>query len=156
MDIKPIPEGYRSITPYLSIDCAAAAIDFYRRAFGATEQFRLALPDGSVGHAELRIGDSTIMLADGCEQGVARSPRTLGGSSVGLHLYVEDVDAVYAQAVAAGARAISEPKDQFYGDRSGTLEDPFGHMWFVASHKEDLLPAEIEKRVAALFGDGKG
>lgn len=155
MAVQPIPDGYRSVTPYLSVEGAAAAIDFYVRAFGATEMFRLPMPDGRVGHAELRIGDSPVMLADVCEQGPSRSPRQIGGTAVGLHLYVTDVDAVFARAVEAGAKPLQPPKDQFYGDRTGLLEDPFGHVWFIATHKEDLLPAEIEKRAAAAFG-GEG
>lgn len=155
MAVQPVPEAYRSVTPYLCVDGAAAAIDFYKRAFAAEELFRLAMPDGRVGHAELRIGDTPVMLADACEEGPSRSPRTLGGTSVGLHLYVEDVDAVFQRTVEAGARVIRPLQDQFYGDRTGTVEDPYGHVWFLASHREDLLPAEIEKRAAALMSGGK-
>lgn len=155
MAIQPIPEGYRSVTPYLCIDGAVAAIEFYKRAFGAEELFRLPTPDGRIGHAELRIGDTPVMLADACDEGPLRAPPAGGGASVGLHLYVDDVDAVFQRAVAAGARVVRSLQDQFYGDRNGTVTDPWGHVWFLASHKEDLLPAEIEKRAAALFG-GKG
>lgn len=155
MAVQPVPEAYRSVTPYLCVDGAAAAIDFYKRAFAAEELFRLAMPDGRVGHAELRIGDTPVMLADACEEGPSRSPRTLGGTSVGLHLYVEDVDTVFRRTVEAGARVIRPLQDQFYGDRTGTVEDPYGHVWFLASHREDLLPAEIEKRAAALMSGGK-
>jgi len=151
MAVKPIPDSYHSLTPYLGIQGAAQAIDFYKRAFGATELFRLTAPDGRIGHAELRIGDSPIMLADSCEEGPLRPPSALDGSSVGLHVYVEDVDAVFAQAVAAGAKTVRPVQDQFYGDRSGTLKDPFGHLWFLATHKEDLTPEEIDRRAAVLF-----
>lgn len=153
MSVKPIPEGYHSLTPYLGIDSAAAAIEFYQHAFGATQVMRLDMPDGKVGHAELRIGDSAIMLASPCGEMAFGSPRD-NHTSVGLHLYVNDVDAQYAQAIGAGATAISEPKDQFYGDRSGTLKDPFGHVWFIASRKEDLTEAQIRQRAAEMFKQG--
>jgi PhnB protein len=151
MTVKAIPDGYHSVTPYLSIRGAAQALEFYQRAFNATELFRLVAPSGEIGHAEIRIGDSAIMLADPCEEGSFRHPQSLGGSSVGLHLYVEDVDALFAQAVAAGAKTIRAVQDQFYGDRTGTLEDPFGHVWFLATHKEELTPEEINQRAEALF-----
>jgi PhnB protein len=151
MTVKAIPDGYHSVTPYLSIRGAAQALEFYQRAFNATEVFRLVAPSGEIGHAEIRIGDSAIMLADPCEEGSFRHPQSLGGSSVGLHLYVEDVDALFAQAVAAGAKTIRAVQDQFYGDRTGTLEDPFGHVWFLATHKEELTPEEINQRAEALF-----
>jgi PhnB protein len=151
MAVKPIPDGYHSVTPYLSIQGAAEAIEFYKRALSATELFRLATPSGQIGHAEIRIGDSAIMLADPCETGVFRSPQSLGGSSIGLHVYVEDVDALFAQAVDAGAKVVHPVQDQFYGDRTGTLEDPFGHVWFLATHKEDLAAEEINQRAEALF-----
>jgi PhnB protein len=154
MPVKPIPDGYHSVTPYLSIAGAAKAIDFYKRAFGAAELFRLVAPNGTIGHAEIKIGDSAIMLADPCEQGLFRNPQSLGGSSIGLHIYVADVDSMFAQAVAAGATAVRPVQDQFYGDRTGTLEDPFGHVWFLATHKEDLTPEEINKRAEALFQQG--
>lgn len=154
MSVKPIPEGYRSVTPYLSIKGAAKAIEFYKRAFGATELARLVTPTGEIGHAEIRIGDSIIMLADPCEDGAFRSPQSLGGSSVGLHVYVDNVDAQFAQAISAGAKEIKPVQDQFYGDRTGTLEDPFGHVWFLATHKEDLTPEEINKRAETLFKHG--
>jgi len=149
-----IPDGYHSVTPYLSINNAADAIEFYKRAFSATELFRLVAPSGEIGHAEIKIGNSAIMLADPCETGVFRSPQSLGGSSVGLHVYVEDVDALFAQAVEEGATVVKPVQDQFYGDRNGTLEDPFGHVWFLASHKEDLTPEEINKRAEAFFKQG--
>jgi PhnB protein len=151
MSVKPIPDGYHSITPYLCIKGAAEAIEFYKRAFDATEVFRLATPNGEIGHAELRIGNSSLMLSDACDQSPLRNPQTQGGSSTGLHLYVEDVDAQFAQAVDAGAKVVRPLLDQFYGDRTGTLEDPFGHVWFLASHIEDLSPEEISRRAEALF-----
>jgi PhnB protein len=151
MTIKRIPDGYHSVTPYLSIKGAAEAIEFYKRAFNATELFRLVAPNGQIGHAEIKIGNSAIMLADACEDGAFRNPQSLGGSSVGLHVYVEDVDALFVQAVKAGAKAVRPVQDQFYGDRTGTLEDPFGHVWFLATHKEDLTPEEINRRAEALF-----
>ncbi len=151
MTAKPIPEGYHSVTPYLGIDGAAAAIEFYKQAFGAIELFRLVAPGGEIGHAEIRIGNSPIMLADGCAEGPFRSPRALGGSSIGLHVYVDDVDALFARAVAAGAKVVRPLQDQFYGDRTGTLEDPYGHVWFLATHKEDLTPEEIDRRAQALY-----
>ena len=154
MTIKSIPDGYHSVTPYLSIKGAAQAIEFYKRAFSATELFRLVAPSGEIGHAEIKIGDSPIMLADPCEEGAFRNPQSLGGSSVGLHVYVEDVDALFVQAVDAGAKAVKPVQDQFYGDRTGTLEDPFGHVWFLATHKEDLAPEEINRRAEALFKQG--
>jgi PhnB protein len=154
MAIKPIPDGYHSVTPYLSIKGAADAIEFYKRAFNATELFRLVAPSGEIGHAEIKIGDSPIMLADPCEEGAFRNPQSLGGSSVGLHVYVEDVDALFVQAVDAGAKTVRPVQDQFYGDRTGTLEDPFGHVWFLATHKEELTPEEINRRAEALFKEG--
>lgn len=151
MTIKPIPDGYHSVTPYLSIKSAADAIEFYKRAFSATELFRLVTPRGEIGHAEIKIGNSPIMLADPCETGAFRSPQSLCGSSNGLYIYVEDVDALFAQAIDAGAKVVKAVQDQFYGDRNGTLEDPFGHVWFLGTHIEDLTPEEINKRAEALF-----
>ena len=150
MTTKAIPDGYHSATPYLIIKGAGRAIDYYKDAFGATELFRMAEPDGRVGHAEIRIGDSVIMLADEHPNMGYRSPRSLGGSAVSIMLYVEDVDATFARAVDHGAQVQRAVTDQFYGDRSGTLEDPFGHVWTVATHVEDVPPEEIERRVAAL------
>lgn len=149
MSIKPIPDGYHSITPYLSIKGAAEAIEFYKRAFNATELFRLVTPNGDIGHAEIKIGDSPVMLADPCEreQIAFCSPQSLGG----LHVYVENVDALFEQAVAAGATVTRPVENQFYGDRTGTLTDPFGHLWFLATHKEDLSPEEIDKRADVMF-----
>ncbi len=151
MSVKAIPEGFHSITPYLSIKGATEAIEFYKRAFNAVEAFRLPTPSGEIGHAELVIGDSHIMMSDSCEDSPIPNPHELGGSSVGLHLYVEDVDTIFAQAVNAGASEVKAVEDQFYGDRMGTLKDPFGHIWFLSTHKEDLDPDEIEKRAEALF-----
>ena len=151
MTVKPIPDGYHSVTPYLMIKGASEAIEFYKQAFDAIEIFRLSRPNGQIGHAEIKIGDSSIMLADPCEQGAFHSPQSLGGSSVGLHIYVEDSDAQFAQAVQAGAKEIKPVQDQFYGDRTGTVEDPFGHIWFLATHKEDIAPEEINRRAEALF-----
>ncbi len=150
--VKPIPEGYHTATPYLIITNAAKAIEFYKEVFGATELSRLATPDGKVGHAELKIGDSRIMLADEWPEWDARSPQTIGGSPVVIMLYVEDVDAVVSGAVAAGAKLFKPVSDQFYGDRSGSITDPFGHKWTIATHKEDVSPEEMRKRAAALFG----
>ncbi len=149
MTVKPIPEGYHSVTPYLSVKGAANAIEFYKKAFGATELMRLADPSGKVGHAEIQIGDSPIMLADEYPEMNFRSPQSYGGSPVCLLLYVEDVDARTARAVAAGAKLLRPVKDQFYGDRSGTVADPFGHVWTLATHKEDISPEEINKRFEA-------
>jgi len=143
---KAIPDGYQTATPYLIIEGAAAAIDFYKRVFGATELMRMIEPSGRVGHAEIRIGDSVIMLADEHPNMGYRSPRSLGGSSVGILLYVEHVDLVFERGVEAGARVQRAVADQFYGDRSGTLEDPFGHVWTVATHIEDVPPEELQRR----------
>jgi PhnB protein len=148
-DVKPIPDGYPQITPYLCVDGAAAAIDFYRQVFGATERMRMPAPEGRIGHAELQIGDSKIMLADEHPEMDFRSPRAIGGTPVLLHLYVEDVDNVVGRAVAAGAKVVRPVQDQFYGDRSGSVADPYGHIWHVATHTEDLSPDEIRKRAAA-------
>jgi PhnB protein len=147
--VKPIPDGYHSVTPYLSIRGAADAIEFYKRAFGATEVMRMAQPDGRVGHAELQIGDSRVMLADESPEMDFRSPKAIGGTPVMLHLYVEDSDAVVGRAVSAGAKLLRPVQDQFYGDRSGTVADPYGHVWHVSTHKEDLSMDEIGKRAAA-------
>jgi PhnB protein len=146
---KPIPDGYHAITPYLIIDGAARAIDFYKAAFGATELFRIAGPDGKIGHAELRIGDSVVMLADEHHEQGHHSPRKLGGSPVSLLLYVEGVDKVVDRAVTQGAVLKRPVADQFYGDRTGTVEDPFGHQWHISTHVEDVPPAELERRAKA-------
>src|SRR5216684_2657647 len=145
--VKSIPDGYHSITPYLVIKGAAAAIEFYKKAFAAVEFVRMPQPDGRVGHAELKIGGSVIMMADEYPEIEAVGPKTLGNSPVGLLLYVEDVDAVFAKAVSLGAVIKKPLADQFYGDRSGTVEDPFGHKWTIATHKEDVAPEEMKKRM---------
>jgi PhnB protein len=154
-NVKPIPEGHRTVTPYLAIKNAAGALDFYERAFGATVRYKLSMPDGRVGHAEIELGDSVIMLADEFPEYGGKSPEALGGSPVSIHLYVPDVDAFFKRALAAGARERKRVEDQFYGDRSGQLEDPFGHLWWVATHKEDVAPEEMQKRVRAMFGGQK-
>jgi PhnB protein len=143
---RPIPEGYHSVTPYLIIKGAAGAIDFYKRAFGATELLRMPQADGRIGHAEIKIGDSHVMLADEYPEMGHRSPQTLGGAGVSLMIYVDNVDEVYKRSIAAGAKEVQPLKDQFYGDRSGTLQDPYGHVWTVATHVEDIEPEEIERR----------
>ncbi len=156
MAIRPIPEGYHTVTPYLIVHDAARALEFYRQAFGATELMRLTGPNGKIGHAEIRIGDSPIMLADEHPAMGAISPQTLGGAAVSILLYVEDVDARFAQAVAAGGTVLRPLQDQFYGDRSGTLRDPFGHTWSLATHKEDVSPEEMERRAAAFMKQQAG
>jgi PhnB protein len=146
MAVKPIPEGYHTLTPYLSLDDAGKAIEFYKRAFGAEERVRMPAPDGRVAHAELQIGDSILMLSDMFEQSVGKTPKELGGTTIGLFMYVEDVDEVFKQAIDAGAKAKQEPEDQFWGDRFGRITDPFGHDWQIATHKEDLTPEQMEQR----------
>ncbi|HEY2498498.1 MAG TPA: VOC family protein [Candidatus Angelobacter sp.] len=148
--VRPIPEGYHNVTPYLIIQGAAAAIDFYKQVFGAVEVMRMPQPDGRIGHAELKFGDSFVMLADEFPEMQIVGPKTLGNSSVGLLLYVNDVDKTVDQAVALGARIKKPVVDQFYGDRSGTIEDPFGHNWTVAVHQEDVSPEEMQRRMAAM------
>lgn len=148
--VKAIPDGYHTVTPYISIKGASDAIAFYKKAFGAEELYRMPMPDGRVGHAELQFGDSRIMLADEMPEmpeAIAKSPRTLGGVTSGLNLYVPDVDATFKRAVDAGAVVRRPLTNQFYGDRSGTVEDPFGHLWTIASHVEDVSPEEMEKRM---------
>ena len=149
MAVKPIPEGYHSVTPHLCVKGAAQAIEFYKKALAASERMRAEQPDGRIGHAEIQIGDSVIMLADEFPEMDARSPQTLGGSPVSIYLYVEDADATFNRAVAAGAKVKRPIADQFYGDRVGGIEDPFGHTWWISTHTEDLSPEEIEKRAAA-------
>lgn len=150
--INSVPEGYHSVIPYLIVDGAGAAIDFYQTAFGAIEVMRMPGPDGKIGHAELKIGDSHIMLADEHPQMGAIGPKTVGGTPVKLMVYLEDVDAVVERAVAAGATITRPVADQFYGDRTGGIEDPFGHSWYVATHIEDVPMDELEKRAAAQHG----
>ena len=149
--VKPVPEGYHTVTPYLIVKGAAQALDFYARAFGAVERLRID-GGGKIGHAEIAIGDSCVMLADEHPEVDALSPTTVGGSPVSLHLYVEDVDAVVARAVAAGATLVRAVADQFYGDRVGGIADPFGHRWFIATHKEDLSNEELQRRSTAQRG----
>jgi PhnB protein len=146
MTVKPIPDGYHSVTPYLIVNDAAGAIEFYKTAFGATELMRLPGPGGKVMHAEIKVGDSPIMLADEFPEMDIRGPQTLGGSPVSILIYVEDVDVRFAAALAAGATEKRPLADQFYGDRSGTLEDPYGHVWTIATHTEDLAPEELQRR----------
>ena len=152
MSVSPIPDGYASVTPYLIISGAKAAIEFYKTVFGATERLCLPGPDGRVAHAELEIEDSVIMLADECPERGAKSPQTYGGSPVSIHLYVNNSDQVYAKALAAGAKSIRPVENQFYGDRSGGFTDPFGHQWHVATHVEDVPPEELQRRLAAMRG----
>jgi PhnB protein len=146
MAVKPIPAGYHTVTPYLVVKDAAKALDYYAKGLGAKELMRMPGPGGKIMHAEIQIGDSRIMLADEFPEMGAKSPQTIGGSPVGICLYVEDVDTRFKQALAAGAKEERPVKDQFYGDRSGTLVDPFGHKWTIATHKEDVSPEEMIKR----------
>jgi len=155
--VKPIPAGYHTLTPYLCIRGATEAIEFYKRAFGAKELLRMDAPGGKIGHAEIQIGDSRIMLADEFPEMpdlILKSPQTLGAASGGLCLYVEDVDALFKRAVDAGAVVKRPLTDQFYGDRSATLEDPSGHIWTISQHVEDVSPEEIQKRLAEMPGQG--
>jgi (E)-2-((N-methylformamido)methylene)succinate hydrolase len=147
---NPVPQGYPRLTPYLVVDGAAKALDFYARVFGATEQMRMPGPGGKIGHAEIRLGDSVVMLADEHPEMGIRAPRAFGGTPVSLMLYVEDVDATVKRALAAGAKLLRPVEDKFYGDRSGTIEDPFGHHWHVSTHVEDVPPEELARRAAAL------
>jgi PhnB protein len=155
-NVKPIPEGYRSVTPYLFVKGAAKAIEFYKNVFGASERMRMPTPDGKILHAELKIGDSIIMLTDENPQMGATSPQTLGGTSSSMHVYVENVDSVAQKAVESGAKLVRPVKDQFYGDRTGTLIDPFGHMWSVATHIEDVSSEEMQKRAASAMSQAAG
>jgi PhnB protein len=152
--VKPVPEGYHNVTPYLIVNGAARALDFYKRVFGATERMRMAGPDGKVGHAEIGIGDSVIMLADEHPEMGARAPGAFGGAAVSIMLYVDDVDATVKTAVAQGAKVLRAIEDKFYGDRTGTIEDPFGHHWHVGTHKEDVPPDEMQRRAAAMAKSG--
>ncbi len=155
--VNPIPEGYPRVTPYLSVAGAAAAVEFYTQVFGATERMRFPGPGGTIGHCEMELGDSIIMLADESPEIGFLSPKTLGGSPVIISMYVEDVDEVVSRAVQAGATVVRPVEDQFYGDRSGQFDDPFGHRWSVASRVEDVPPEEMERRVArAMSGGGEG
>jgi PhnB protein len=149
MATKPIPEGYHTVTPYLAVDDAAEAIEYYKEAFGAKERVRMDAPGGKIGHAELEIGDSLVMLSDALPQFSTRPPKELGGTSVSVLMYVEDVDAVVKQAVDAGATVTMEVADQFWGDRFGSVQDPFGHLWSIATHVEDVPPEEMAERAKA-------
>jgi PhnB protein len=139
----------------MAVKNGVKALEFYKAAFGASEVYKLIMPDGRLGHAEIRIGDSIIMMADEFPEYGGKSPQTLGGTPVNIHLYLEDVDGFFKKALAAGAKERKPVKDQFYGDRSGQLEDPFGHLWWVATHKEDVPPDEMQKRVQAMFAQKK-
>jgi PhnB protein len=159
--VNAIPPGYHSITPYLVVNEASRAIEFYKQAFGAKETVRMGGPGGKVGHAELKIGDSMLMLSDEMPGSGTRSPQSLGGSPVSIFMYVESVDSVFNQAVKAGAKADMPPQDMFWGDRFGKLTDPFGHSWAIATHIEDVAPQEMEKRAQAAMaqmaqGAGQG
>ena len=144
--VKPIPDGYHSVTPYLVVDRAAEAIEFYKRAFGATERGMMPGPDGMIAHCELQIGDAVIMLADPFPQSATKPPKEIGGTTVGLFMYAEDVDEAIQTAADAGATITMPPEDQFWGDRFGQVQDPFGHLWHIATHIEDLTPEEIGRR----------
>ena len=152
MAVKPIPEGYHSVTPYLILDDATRALEFYKKALGAVELMRMPAPGGKIGHAEIKIGDSPIMLSDEYAEMGARSARAFGGSPIMLMIYLEDVDARVAQAVAAGAKLVRPVANQFYGDRTGGIDDPFGFHWYIATHIEDVPPDELAKRAAKAMG----
>jgi PhnB protein len=156
MAVKPIPDGYHTVSPYLAVEDAAAAIDYYQKAFGAKERVRMEAPGGTIGHAELEIGDSVVMLSDPFPQATTRPPIELGGTTASVFMYVEDVDAVVRKAVDAGASVEMEVADQFWGDRFGTVKDPFGHLWSIATHVEDVPPEEMAERakqvMAAMAG----
>jgi PhnB protein len=151
---NPIPEGYSRVSPYLIVNGGAKAIDFYCSVLGASERMRMPAPDGRIGHAELQLGDSIVMLADENPAMDIRGPVAFGGTPVSLHVYVEDSDAVFERALGAGARALRPVEDRFYGDRSGQFEDPFGHRWDVSTHTEDVPPAEMAKRAEAAMAAG--
>ena len=153
--VQAIPTGYAGVTPYLIIREAARALEFYKKAFGATELMRFPAPGGKIGHAEIKIGDGVVMLADESPEMGHKSPQTLGGSAITLMFYVPDVDAQFAKAVAAGGTVKQALRDQFYGDRSGTITDPFGHIWTIATHKEDVSPEEMQRRMAAMPSSGQ-
>jgi PhnB protein len=146
MTVKPVPDSYSRVTPYLVVDGAAQAIEFYKKAFGARERYRIGAPEGKIGHAEIEIEGMALMLADEFPEMDARSPKSLGGTPVSFLIYVENCDARFKQALAAGGKETRPVKDQFYGDRSGTFEDPFGHTWTLATHIEDVSPEEMERR----------
>ena len=156
MAAKPIPDGYHTVTPYLIVQGASDALAFYKKAFGATELFRMEGPGGKVGHAEIKIGDSPLMLADEYPDMGYRGPQALGGTPVSIAHYVNDVDAVFDRAVSAGAKVLKPVKDQFYGDRSGTVADPFGHVWTIATPQEDVPKEEMERRMAEFMKQQAG
>jgi PhnB protein len=153
--VQAVPTGYAGVTPYLIIRDAARALEFYKKAFGATELMRFPAPGGKIGHAEIKIGDGVVMLAVESPEMGHKSPQTLGGTAITLMFYVPDVDAQFAKAVAAGGTVKQALKDQFYGDRSGTITDPFGHIWTIATHKEDVSPEEMQRRMAAMPSSGQ-
>ena len=153
--VQAIPTGYAGVTPYLIIRDAARALEFYKKAFGATELMRFPAPGGKIGHAEIKIGDGVVMLADESPEMGHKSPQALGGTAITLMFYVPNVDAQFAKAVAAGGTVKQALKDQFYGDRSGTITDPFGHVWTIATHKEDVSPEEMQRRMAAMPSSGQ-
>lgn len=154
--VQPIPHGYHAVTPYLVVNDAAKAIEFYKRAFDAKEIHRMEGPPGKIGHAELKIGDSIVMLADEMPQMETKSPHTVGGTTAGLFLYVQDVDTAFQKAVGAGAKVTAPVADMFWGDRYGKLLDPFGHSWSMATHKEDVAPEEMTKRMQAEMANRGG
>ena len=156
MAAQPIPEGYHTVTPYLAVEDAARAIEYYKQAFGAEESVRMDAPNGMIAHAELEIGDSRVMLSDPFPQASTKAPRDLGGTSVSVMMYVEDVDAVVKQAADGGATVLMEVADQFWGDRMGTIQDPFGHTWSIATHVEDPSPEEIAERAKAAMAEMSG
>ncbi|MDX6506035.1 MAG: PhnB protein [Gaiellaceae bacterium] len=153
MAVKPIPEGYHSLTPYLAVEDAARAIDFYKDAFGAQETIRMPGPDGKIAHAELQLGDSKLMLSDPFPQSDVQPPSTRGGPTGSVFMYVEDVNAIFEQAQRAGAKVVTELEDMFWGDRFGTLSDPFGHIWSLAQHTEDLSEEEMAERSKAAMAE---
>lgn len=156
MAVKPIPEGYHSVTPYLIVSGGVEAIEFYKKAFGATELFRFPAPGGKIGHAEIKIGDSPIMLADEFPEMGYKGPQSIGGSPVSLMIYVDDVDTVFDRAVESGGTVKEAVSDKFYGDRTGTVIDPFGHIWHISTHKEDVSMEEMERRAKAHSATASG
>jgi PhnB protein len=150
-EVKKIPEGYHSITPALIVKDGNAAIEFYKKGFGAEERHRMKSPDGRIGHAELKIGDSIVMLTDEFPEMKCLSPKSIGGSAVSMYVYVEDVDDTFNKTVSAGAKVLDPVKDQFWGDRHGRIEDPFGHLWSIATHKKDLSPEDMKKAAEEAF-----
>lgn len=153
--VNYVPAGYHTVTPYITVRNCSQAIEFYKKAFGAQEIARMPMPGGLIGHAELKIGDSFIMLSDEMPQAGSKSPQTLGGTTGNLHIYVRDVDSAYKQAVSAGANSMMEPADMFWGDRYCKLTDPYGHQWGLATHIEDVAPEEMNRRAAAMFASPK-